>query len=76
MRFRKNVSAEHREFLQEQLKQYKKEMIMTKDELRELEKWVASGRSLILHIHLKEFLQYALFRSFHKFVTYHYPRYT
>lgn len=45
MRFRKNVSAEHREFLQEQLKQYKKEMIMTKDELRELEKWVASGRS-------------------------------
>lgn len=38
MRFRKNVSAEHREFLQEQLKQYKKEMIMTKDELRELEK--------------------------------------
>ena len=45
MRFRKNVPAEHREFLQEQLKQYKKEMIMTKDELRELEKWVASGRS-------------------------------
>ena len=25
MRFRKNVPAEHREFLQEQLKQYKKE---------------------------------------------------
>lgn len=38
MRFRKNVPAEHREFLQEQLKQYKKEMTMTKDELRELEK--------------------------------------
>lgn len=45
MRFRKNVPAEHREFLQEQLKQYKKEMTMTKNELRELEKWVASGRS-------------------------------
>ena len=45
MRFRKNVPAEHREFLQELLKQYKKEMTMMKDELRELEKWVASGRS-------------------------------
>ena len=45
MRFRKNVPAEHREFLQEQLKQYKKEMTMTKNELHELEKWVASGRS-------------------------------
>ena len=45
MRFRKNVPAEHREFLQEQLKQYKKEITMTKDELRELKKWVASGRS-------------------------------
>ena len=45
MKFRKNVPAEHREFLQEQLKQYKKEMTMTKNELRELEKWVASGRS-------------------------------
>ena len=31
-------------FLQEQLKQYKKkEITMSKDELRELEKWVASG---------------------------------
>ena len=38
MKFRKNVPAEHREFLQEQLKQYKKEMTMTKNELRELEK--------------------------------------
>ena len=45
MRFKKNVPAEHREFLHEQLKQYKKEMTMTKNELRELEKWVASGRS-------------------------------
>ena len=44
MRFRKNVPAEHREFLLEQLKQYKKEITMTKDELRELKKWVASGR--------------------------------
>ena len=31
--------------MQEQLKQYKKEMTMTKDELRELEKWVSSRRS-------------------------------
>ena len=31
MKFRKNVPAEHREFLQEQLKQYKKEMTMTKN---------------------------------------------
>mgnify|MGYP007106098931 CR=1 FL=1 len=38
MRFRKNVPAEHREFLLEQLKQYKKEITMTKDELRELKK--------------------------------------
>lgn len=45
MRFRKNVPAENREVLKEQLKQYKKEMIMTKEELRELERWVASGHS-------------------------------
>ena len=30
MKFRKNVPAEHREFLQEQLKQYKKEITMSK----------------------------------------------
>lgn len=47
MKFRKNVPAEHREFLQEQLKQYKKEMTMTKNELRELEKWVALS---LIHI--------------------------
>lgn len=47
MRFRKNVPAEHREFLHEQLKQYKKEMTMTKNELRELEKWVASVQILL-----------------------------
>lgn len=45
MRFRKNVPAEHREILSEQLKQYKKEMNLTKEEVREVEKWVASGRS-------------------------------
>jgi len=45
MRFRKNVSAEHRELLLEQLKQYKKEMKLTKAEIQELEKWVANGRS-------------------------------
>lgn len=45
MRFRKNVPAEHREVLKEQLKQYKKEMNLTKEELRELERWVSSGHS-------------------------------
>ena len=32
MRFRKNVPAEHREFLQEQLKQYKKEIAGKEEE--------------------------------------------
>lgn len=45
MRFHKNVSAEMQEVLKEELKQYKKEMTLTKEELRELNKWVASGRS-------------------------------
>lgn len=45
MRFHKNVPAENRAFLREQLKQYKKEISMTKEELQELEEWVASGRS-------------------------------
>lgn len=36
MRFRKNVPAEHREFLQEQLKQYKKEITMSKDGKRKI----------------------------------------
>lgn len=45
MRFRKNVPAENREVLKEQLRQYKQEMTLTKEELRELERWVARGRS-------------------------------
>jgi len=45
MRFRKNVSKEKQEVLVQQLKQYKKEMEMTQEERRELEKWVASGNS-------------------------------
>lgn len=45
MRFRKNVPAENREVLKDQLKKYKKEMTLTKEELRELEKWVSSGHS-------------------------------
>lgn len=46
MRFRKNVPAEIRDILREQLKQYKKEISsLTKEELQELEKWVSCGRS-------------------------------
>lgn len=45
MKFHKNVPAENRTLLKEQLKQYKKEISMTQEELRELEAWVASGRS-------------------------------
>ncbi|MGL6197829.1 MAG: hypothetical protein ACRC3H_02740 [Lachnospiraceae bacterium] len=45
MRFRKNISREKQEVLEQQLKQYKKEMEMTQAERRELDKWVASGNS-------------------------------
>lgn len=45
MRFHKNVPVEHQEILLEQLKKYKKEIKMTKEEQRDLEKWVASGHS-------------------------------
>lgn len=45
MRFLKNIPVENRTLLKEQLEEYKKEMPMTMEELRELEKWVASGRS-------------------------------
>lgn len=45
MRFKKNVPAELREILREQLKQYKKEIEMTREELHDLEEWVSSGRS-------------------------------
>ena len=45
MRFRKNVPAEHREFLQEQLKQYKKEITMLFVVFCVFVFWVACGRS-------------------------------
>lgn len=45
MWFRKNVSIEKQEVLVELLKEYKKEIKMTPEERRELEKWVASGNS-------------------------------
>lgn len=45
MRFRKSVPLENQLFLKEELKRYKKEVKPNKDELRELEKWVARGRS-------------------------------
>lgn len=45
MRFQKNVPTENRKFLTEQLKSYIKEMSMTKEERKELEKWVSSGHS-------------------------------
>ena len=45
MRFRKNVPAENREVLKGQLRQYQKEMTLTREELRELERWVACGHS-------------------------------
>lgn len=45
MRFKKKVPAELREILREQLKQYKKEMEMTREELHDLEEWVSSGHS-------------------------------
>lgn len=45
MRFKKNVSAEKREILKEQLKKYKKEMSMNEEEQRLLEEWVSNGNS-------------------------------
>lgn len=45
MRFHKNVPEEYREILTEQLKKYKKEMDITPEELKELNKWVAAGNS-------------------------------
>jgi len=45
VRFQKKVPTENRKFLTEQLKSYIKEMPMTKEERKELEKWVSSGRS-------------------------------
>lgn len=45
MRFRKHVSVEAQELLSEQLKVYENSMQMTKEERKELRKWVAAGNS-------------------------------
>lgn len=45
MKFKKNVPAENRIYLKEELKKYKKEMTLTEEELRELEQWVSLGNS-------------------------------
>ena len=45
MKFQKNVSAENRVLLKKQFDDYKKEVCMTREELRELTKWVSEGNS-------------------------------
>lgn len=45
MVFNKCVSGEKRKILLEQLVQYKREIIMTSDELQALEQWVSEGHS-------------------------------
>ena len=45
MRFHKNTPQEVRAFLQAQLKEYEANTPMSKEERRELHKWVAKGRS-------------------------------
>ena len=45
MRFHKNIPQEVRAFLQAQLKEYEANTPMSKEERRELHKWVAKGRS-------------------------------
>lgn len=45
MKFQKNVSVENRALLKKQLKDYKKETSMTREELRELNRWVSEGNS-------------------------------
>lgn len=45
MRFKKHVSSEQRALLRAQLMQYKKEISLTDDEIRELETWVSNGHS-------------------------------
>lgn len=45
MRFHKHVSVEAQELLSEQLKQYEGSIQMTKEEKKELRKWVAAGNS-------------------------------
>lgn len=45
MRFNRNVSPELQAVLLEQLEEYKKEMKMSRKELRELYEWVSKGKS-------------------------------
>lgn len=45
MMFHKNIPQEIRIFLQEQLKEYEASTPMSKEERKELHKWVANGRS-------------------------------
>lgn len=45
MRFKKHVSYEQRALLRAQLKQYRTEISLTGEELRELEIWVSDGYS-------------------------------
>lgn len=45
MRFHKGVDTAVRELLSRQLEEYESKTKMTKEERRELHKWVASGRS-------------------------------
>ena len=45
MRFHKHVNIEEQVLLKEQLKEYERNITMTKEERKALYKWVASGRS-------------------------------
>ena len=45
MRFHKHVSAEVQELLSAQLRKYESSMEMTREEKKELRKWVAAGNS-------------------------------
>lgn len=45
MKFQKKVSAENRVLLKKQFDDYKKEVSMSREELRELTKWVLGGNS-------------------------------
>ena len=45
MKFHKTVKREIRELLEKQPKEYESRVKMTREERRELHKWVASGRS-------------------------------
>lgn len=45
MKFQKKVSPEKRKVLRDELIRYKKAMVLSADELDELEQWVSSGHS-------------------------------